>query len=318
MSIAILGAGAFGSALAISLAQDGRAVTLWGRNPDAMREIEQSRTIPRLPDATLPPSVAVVTDLERIDAETLLLAVPMQTLSQLLRRSDFPDAKHLVACCKGIDHTPGQVPTALIATHRPDATAAILTGPSFAADIAQGLPTALTLACADAATGKTLQQTLTTTNLRLYRSADPVGAELGGALKNVIAIACGLVMGAGFGASARAAAIARGFAEMQRLAQHLGAAPDTLTGLSGFGDLVLTCTSPQSRNFAFGAALGAGHLPASGTTVEGKATATAALALARKHNIDMPITAMVSAVCAGDMNVSDAMRHLIQRELKAE
>ena len=318
MSIAILGAGAFGSALAISLAQDGRAVTLWGRNPDAMREIEQGRTIPRLPDATLPPSVAVVTDLERIDAETLLLAVPMQTLSQLLKRSDFPDAKHLVACCKGIDLTTGQGPTALIATHRPDATAAILTGPSFAADIAQGLPTALTLACADAATGKTLQQTLTTTNLRLYRSADPVGAELGGALKNVIAIACGLVMGAGFGASARAAAIARGFAEMQRLAQHLGAAPDTLTGLSGFGDLVLTCTSPQSRNFAFGAALGAGHLPASGTTVEGKATATAALALARKHNIDMPITAMVSAVCAGEMNVSDAMRHLMQRELKAE
>lgn len=318
MSIAVLGAGAFGSALAISLAQDGREVTLWGRNADVMREMAQSRSVPRLPGAVLPETVRVVSDLSDFHAEALLLAVPMQTLSALLTRDDLPNAAHMVACCKGIDLETGRGPTALIADHQPQTTAAILTGPSFAADIAKGLPTALTLACTDPALGKTLQETLTTANLRLYRSTDPVGAELGGALKNVIAIACGLVIGGGFGVSARAAAIARGMAEMQRLAQSLGAEPETLAGLSGFGDLVLTCTSEQSRNFAFGAALGSGQPPSADTTVEGKATAIAALKLAKARDIDMPITAMVSAVCAGELDVPTAMRHLMQRDLKAE
>ena len=193
-----------------------------------------------------------------------------------------------------------------------------MTGPSFAADIAVGLPTALTLACADLEAGRSLQHLLTTQNLRIYRSTDTTGAELGGALKNVIAIACGLVIGAGLGVSARAALMARGFAEIQRLALALGADAETLTGLSGFGDLVLTCTSEKSRNFAFGADLGAGNQPKTGVTVEGRATATAALVLAKSHNIDMPITAMVSAVCDGVIDVPEAMRQLMQRELKAE
>ncbi len=318
MSIAVLGAGAFGSALAISLAQDGREVALWGRNPQVMQDMARTRLVPRLPDARLPDTVRVISDLGQINAQTLLLAVPMQTLTALLTRADMPKARHLVACCKGIDLETGRGPTALIADHQAQSTGAILTGPSFAADIAKGLPTALTIACTDPAIGKVLQDTLTTGNLRLYRSTDPVGAELGGALKNVIAIACGLVIGGGFGVSARAAAIARGMAEMQRLAQSLGAEPDTLAGLSGFGDLVLTCTSEQSRNFAFGAALGSGQPPSADTTVEGKATAIAALKLARARGIDMPITAMVSAVCAGELDVPTAMRHLMQRDLKAE
>ena len=318
MNVAVLGAGAFGNALAISLAAKGVHVQLWGRNPTTMENIRQTRAIPRLPDVKLPDTVEVVQELSSIDADTLLLAVPMQTLSELLTHQKFPEGRHLVACCKGIDLKTGMGPTALINQHHPDRIAAILTGPSFAADIARDLPTALTLACKNAKAGTELQSILTTDTLRLYTSLDPKGAELGGALKNVIAIACGMVMGAGLGASARAALIARGYAEMQRFAQALGAEPQTLTGLSGFGDLVLTCTSSQSRNFAFGAALGAGEAPRAGTTVEGRATAGAALALAQTHEIDMPITAMVSAVCDGAMDIPQAMRHLMQRDLKAE
>ena len=318
MNVAVLGAGAFGSALAISLAANGERVQLWGRNPKAMEHISQTREISRLPDVRLPATVDVLSELASINADTLLLAVPMQTLSQLLTRQDFPSGVHLVACCKGIDLKSGMGPTGLIRQHYPDRIAAILTGPSFAADIARGLPTALTLACSNADAGTELQSILTTETLRLYTSTDPKGAELGGALKNVVAIACGMVIGAGLGASARAALIARGYAEMQRFAQALGAEPQTLTGLSGFGDLVLTCTSSQSRNFAFGAALGAGEVPKAGTTVEGRATAGAALALAQTHQIDMPITAMVSAVCDGAIGVPQAMRRLMQRDLKAE
>ncbi len=318
MRITVLGAGAFGSALAISLALGGQRVALWGRNPDRMADIARSRTIPRLPDVALPDLVDVGPDLAAIRADILLLAVPMQTLAQLLQDPAFPHASYLVACCKGIDLATLQGPTALIAAHRPDAIPAILTGPSFAADIARGLPTALTLACRDAKAGQVLQTALTTEALRLYRSTDPLGAELGGALKNVIAIGCGLVMGAGLGASARAAMIARGFAEMQRLALRLGASPETLTGLSGFGDLVLTCTSPQSRNYAHGQALGAGQTPDPARTVEGIATAKAALALAAAHDMDMPITTMVSAVCEGTLDIPGALKFLMQRELKAE
>jgi glycerol-3-phosphate dehydrogenase (NAD(P)+) len=318
MSVAVLGAGAFGGALAISLAAKGARVQLWGRNPKAMEHISQTREIPRLPEVRLPTTVDVLPDLASVNANTLLLAVPMQTLSQLLTREDFPSGMHLVACCKGIDLKSGMGPTGLIRQHHPNRIAAILTGPSFATDIARGLPTALTLACSNADAGTKLQSILTTETLRLYTSTDPRGAELGGALKNVIAIACGMVMGAGLGASARAALIARGYSEMRRFAQVLGGEPQTLTGLSGFGDLVLTCTSAQSRNFAFGVALGAGDAPQAGATVEGRATASAALTLAQTHEIDMPIAAMVSAVCDGTINIPQAMRHLMQRDLKAE
>jgi glycerol-3-phosphate dehydrogenase (NAD(P)+) len=226
--------------------------------------------------------------------------------------------KRLVACCKGIELTTGVGPVTVIQQIIPSAAAAILTGPSFAADIARGLPTALTLACADDDVGALLQRGLTTPNLRLYRTTDTVGAELGGALKNVIAIASGAAIGAGLGESARAAVMTRGFAEMQRLATHLHADPNTLAGLSGFGDLTLTCTSTQSRNYRLGLSLGQSQAFDPNTTVEGAATARAVHALALKEGLDLPITTAVAGLLDGRLDVATAMRGLLSRPLKEE
>ena len=223
-----------------------------------------------------------------------------------------------MACCKGVDISSGLGPTGVILHHCPASKAAILTGPSFARDIAKGLPTALTLACADDAAGKSLQHTLSTEVLRLYRSTDVIGAEFGGALKNVIAIAAGVVMGAGLGESARAALMTRGFAEMQRLALHFGARAETLGGLSGLGDLVLTCTSAQSRNFRFGAAIGASQPYDPSQTVEGVATAQAVSNLAKKYDVEMPITAMVAALTQQKITTAKAISALMSRPLKQE
>ena len=226
--------------------------------------------------------------------------------------------KTLVACCKGIELKSGYGPVGVVSQTVHDATPAILTGPSFAADIARGLPTALTLACADETAGAALQATLTTPNLRLYRTADTTGAELGGALKNVIAIACGPAIGRGLGESARAALMTRGYAEMQRLAAHLKADPTTLSGLSGFGDLTLTCTSSQSRNYRLGLSLGEGTAFDPTTTVEGAATAQAVHALAQKNALDMPITAAVAGLLDNRLDVDSAVHALLTRPLKEE
>jgi glycerol-3-phosphate dehydrogenase (NAD(P)+) len=207
-------------------------------------------------------------------------------------------------------------PVALIEAHRPGAQAAMLTGPSFAADIARGLPTALTLATST--DGAALQDLLSTATLRLYRTDDVIGAELGGALKNVIAIAAGTVIGAGLGDSARAALMTRGYAEMVRLATALGARPETLAGLSGLGDLVLTCTSDQSRNFRYGRALGRGESFDPTVTVEGVATAEAVVRLAGSVGIDTPVTAMVNALALGRIALNDAIGQLMRRPLKQE
>lgn len=323
MSIAVLGAGGFGTALAMTLARAGREVTLWGRDPAqiaAMRTEGVNRRY--LPDAPLPKGLALSDDLDAATrAETLLLAVPAQKLPDLLAqmpsvRASEPQA--LVACCKGIDLGTGQGPVGTIHTHCPEATAAVLTGPSFAADIARGLPTALTLACADPEAGRALQHQLATPVLRLYLSRDTAGAELGGALKNVIAIACGAAIGAGLGDSARAAVMTRGFAEMQRLVPVFGGRPETLAGLSGFGDLALTCTSELSRNYRYGLALGQGRAFDSGITVEGAATAHAVRDLAQKHGLDLPISAMVSALVRGKLSPEAAMQTLLARPLKEE
>ncbi|RDW12486.1 NAD(P)H-dependent glycerol-3-phosphate dehydrogenase, partial [Paracoccus thiocyanatus] len=209
-------------------------------------------------------------------------------------------------------------PSALIAAASPQARVAVLTGPSFAADIARGLPTALTLACADAGTAEALQRQLSTATLRLYRSTDVTGAELGGALKNIIAIAAGAAIGAGYGDSARASIVTRGFAEMLRLATALGARPETLPGLSGLGDLVLTCTSEQSRNFRYGLALGSGRDFAPGTTVEGAATARAVTALAERLGIEMPISNLVAGLAQGSIAMEHALDFLLNRPLKEE
>ncbi len=317
MSVSVLGAGAFGTALAISLTQNG-PVTLWARNIGDMARTRENTA--RLPGCPLPDAIRVTDDLGiACQAETLLMAVPMQKLREVLTTYATQLAgKRLVACCKGIELTTGVGPVTVIQQIIPSAAAAILTGPSFAADIARGLPTALTLACGDDDVGALLQRALTTPNLRLYRTTDTVGAELGGALKNVIAIASGAAIGAGLGESARAAVMTRGFAEMQRLATHLHADPNTLAGLSGFGDLTLTCTSTQSRNYRLGLSLGQSQAFDPNTTVEGAATAQAVHALALKEGLDLPITTAVAGLLDGRLDVATAMRGLLSRPLKEE
>ncbi|NUH66972.1 NAD(P)-dependent glycerol-3-phosphate dehydrogenase [Sulfitobacter sp. S0837] len=317
MSISVLGAGAFGTALAISLARK-EPVTLWARQLGDMDLTRENSK--RLPGCAFPDDLAVTDDFaQAAQADILLLAVPMQKLRDLLTaQADNLAGKHLVACCKGIELRSGCGPVTIIEQTIPNATAAILTGPSFAADIARGLPTALTLACADASAGADLQKALTTENIRLYRTTDTIGAELGGALKNVIAIASGAAIGAGLGESARAAVMTRGYAEMQRLAAHLQAEPTTLAGLSGFGDLTLTCTSEQSRNYRLGQSLGAGHAFDADTTVEGAATARAVDALARDASLDMPITRAVAALLDNELDVATALKSLLTRPLKEE
>ncbi|MGR3821153.1 MAG: NAD(P)H-dependent glycerol-3-phosphate dehydrogenase [Salipiger marinus] len=318
--IGILGAGAFGTALAVALAREGTPVTLWGRDPGAMAQLATTRLSPHLPGVDLPCGIAVTPDLaQAAQHRTLLLAVPMQSLSDLLGALDAPlEGARLVACCKGIDLATGTGPSKVITRAKPQALPAVLTGPSFAADIARGLPTALTLACADAQAGHDLQHQLSTRSLRLYRTTDVTGAELGGALKNVIAIACGACIGAGLGDSARAALMTRGFAEMTRLAAHFGARPETLAGLSGLGDLALTCTSDLSRNYRFGQALGQGQAFDPRVTVEGAATARAVTQLAAREGLSMPISAVVAALAAGEATVSEALDELLSRPLKEE
>jgi len=319
MSISIMGAGAFGTSLAISLGLADKTVTLWARDADAAQIMQNTReNKARLPGVTLPESVSVTSQLNDLNDDIILLAVPMQKLRDALTDASDLHRKTLVACCKGIELTTGDGPIELIQSIAPNAQAAILTGPSFAADIAKGLPTALTLACADETAQKELQTQLMTPNLRIYRTADITGAALGGALKNVMAIACGAAMGAGLGESARASLITRGFAEMNRMARAMGAQAETLAGLSGFGDLILTCTSEQSRNYRFGLSLGRGERFDPSITVEGAATARATLARAETLKIDMPITQAVVALLDQKLNVREAVTQLLARPPKEE
>ncbi|OBY25874.1 NAD(P)H-dependent glycerol-3-phosphate dehydrogenase [Leisingera sp. JC1] len=320
MSISVLGSGAFGTALAISLAGNG-PVTLWARNPVKAQAMQDSRRNgTRLPGVALPEDLSVTADFaEACKSEVLLLAVPMQTLRGVLEAyKDHLAGKTLVACCKGIELETGLGPVAVIRELLPDAQAALLTGPSFAADIARGLPTALTLACGDAELGKDLQEQLTTANLRLYRTTDTIGAEIGGALKNVMAIACGAVIGAGLGDSARAALMTRGYAEMQRMALASGAQPETLAGLSGFGDLALTCTSDLSRNYRLGLSIGRSEDFDPSITVEGAATARAVAEQAQRMALDMPVTLTVTNLVDQRLTISEAAAHLLKRPLKEE
>jgi glycerol-3-phosphate dehydrogenase (NAD(P)+) len=311
MKIAILGSGAFGAALAAALGREG-PVVLWGRG-------QAGREIRRLPGLVLPGSVTVTADLaETDDADLLLLSVPMQALGRFVADHGARLASRpLVACCKGVDLTTGLGPVEILDTLGGPAPA-VLTGPSFAADIAIGLPTALTLACRDDALGAHLQARLSTPVLRLYRTPDVIGAELGGALKNVMAIAAGVVIGAGLGDSARAALMTRGYAEMLRFALARGARAETLAGLSGFGDLVLTCTSAQSRNFSFGLSLGRGESFDPATTVEGAATARAVAEIGRTQALDLPVSTAVAALVDGRITVTEAIQSLLSRPLKQE
>lgn len=312
--IAVVGAGAFGTALAVVQSRAGRRVALWGR--DAARLAATRETL-RLPGVALPSGIDVTSDLRALaGAEATLLALPAQATGPFLAEhaGRLPDAP-LVLCAKGLDAGTLRLQSQIaIAANRP---LAALTGPGFAGEIARGLPTALTLACSEPPLGRRLQALLATPRLRLYVTEDITGAQLGGALKNVVAIACGMADGAGLGHSARAALMTRGFAEMLRLAAALDARPETLAGLSGLGDLSLTCNSPQSRNFALGRALGAGE-PSPGGTVEGVATARAACQLGRRLGVELPIAAAVADVLDGAATLEGAIEALLSRPLKEE
>lgn len=317
--IGVMGAGAFGTALAIALAKAGNPVTLWCRTATQADRMNAARVNDAyLPGAGFPESLVVTSQTEALgNCHTILVAVPLQQL-----RSALADFSHvtmpLVACCKGLEVSTGLGATGIMAEMRPGGHHAILTGPSFGADIAIGRPTALTLACTDAGVGRMLQEQLTTPTLRLYRTTDTIGAELGGALKNVIAIACGAVIGAGLGDSARAATMTRGFAEMQRIGAVFGADTDTLAGLSGLGDLALTCTSDLSRNYRLGLSLGRDEPFDAAITVEGAATARALMEIAKQRSLDVPITQIVTRLLDGSTTIADAIETLMTRPLKEE
>ncbi|MEP2029356.1 MAG: NAD(P)H-dependent glycerol-3-phosphate dehydrogenase [Paracoccaceae bacterium] len=320
MTISVIGSGAFGTALAISLARKG-PVFLWARNAKHAIEMKSAHeNTRRLPGAAFPDLIHVTADIAAaLDNDVILLAVPLQQLRNVLKTCGKALAgKMLVACCKGIELNTGKGPVQIIQEEITTAQGAILTGPSFAHDIAKGLPTALTLACADAWAGKALQKMLTTPNIRIYRTTDTIGAELGGALKNVVAIACGATIGAGLGDSARAALMTRGYAEMQRMAHSLGADPNTLSGLSGFGDLALTCSSEQSRNYQLGLSLGRQIAFDPSITVEGAATARAVIEQSKILKIELPITDMVVQLLDQKILIQDAMASLLARPLKEE
>lgn len=319
--IGVIGAGAFGTALAIAQARAGHRVTLWARDPAQAAAMTSTRqNAARLPGVDLPDEVAVTADFDMATqgAQVLLLAVPTQALRGLVQEhAALLKGRLLVACSKGVERGSGLLPTQVIESVLPDARTAVLTGPSFAADVAAGKPTALTLA-SQMPNAAALQEQLATPALRLYLSDDVPGAQLGGALKNVIAIAAGITIGAGLGESARAALMTRGFAEIVRLAETRGADPATLWGLSGFGDMVLTCTSEKSRNYRHGLALGSGQSPDEGQTVEGVMTAHA-IVEATLHADDMlPVSAMVSAFLRSQVSLKDAVSLLLSRPLRHE
>lgn len=320
--VTILGAGAFGTALAMVMAANGRDTRLWGRPGSAMADVIAQRENARhLPGLRFPAELQVSDTLSSVldrqkDAAVILLAVPAQSLRRLLlEHRDSLRGALLVACCKGVERGTGLLPADVIDDVIPGARSAVLTGPSFAADIASGKPTALTLATRDPE-GEALQELLATPSLRLYLNDDPVGAQLGGALKNVIAIGAGIAIGADLGESARSALMTRGFAEMVRFAESQGAARETLFGLSGFGDLVLTCTSSLSRNMRHGLAIGSGQVAEGAVTVEGVMTAHALAEMTSQA--DLPVTHMVSALLKGHMSLSEAVAALMLRPLRHE
>ncbi len=319
--IVVLGAGAFGTALAISFATTGRPVLLWARDAAQVGQMSSDRRNARyLPQAIFPPSLTPISDLADMPDDALqLLAVPAQvTRDFIAAHSDALTDAPLILTGKGIDLKRTALQSELVAEIDPARRIAVLSGPGFAAEIARGLPTALSLACADDVLGVQLQDRLRTPTLRLYRTTDVTGVQLGGALKNVIALACGMSDGSGLGDSARAALMTRGFAEITRLGQAMGARLETLTGLSGLGDLALTCAPGHSRNYAAGRDLGRQGGIAAGTTVEGVATAHAALDLAAKHKVEMPIAAAVAQVLDGQLSIGDVMARLLSRPQRAE
>ena len=327
MTVAILGGGSWGTALAIHLAKNAGAVRLWAREPEVVEGIGARRRSPwYLPDLDIPASVAATTDAaEAVDGASLVVvAVPSEFFAATLKNAGLlPDAAPIVTATKGFEPERHVRMSEVVSEQFPRARVAALSGPTFAREVALGRPTAAVIASRDDALAATLQRTLGSREFRLYANRDVVGVETGGALKNVMAIATGLVDGLGLGENARAALITRGLAEMTRLAVALGAAPATLSGLAGLGDLVLTCTGSLSRNRQLGIALTRGETVAAveretRMVAEGVRTVTSALALARRHTVSMPICEEVGAVLFEGKAPADALASLLGRPLRRE
>jgi len=323
----IIGGGAWGTALAQVLRRAGRDVLLWAREAEVVAAINDSHINPLfLPGVALDPSIRATADIaEAARADALLLVVPAQhlrTIGAQLAASLRPRTP-VVICAKGIEETSGALMSEVLAGVLPQTALAILSGPTFAIEVAKGLPTAVTLAMDDDTLGQALIAAIGTREFRPYLSDDVAGAQIGGAVKNVLAIACGIVMGRGFGDNARAALITRGLAEMVRLAIAKGGKAETLMGLSGLGDLTLTCCSTQSRNHSLGIALGRGealdhYLSGRRSVAEGVSSAAAAAALATKLGIDMPIVAGVDAILHRGAAIDQVIEALLTRPFKAE
>ncbi|GBR69697.1 NAD(P)H-dependent glycerol-3-phosphate dehydrogenase [Gluconobacter kanchanaburiensis] len=310
--ITVIGAGAWGTALACAMAATGADVTLWMRNPVP----PATRTLPRLPDVILPDTITITGDFPRT-ADVVLLVTPVQTARDVSTRLQtvLDPTVPVVTCCKGLEQATSLLPLDVLAQTMPNRPTGVLSGPNFAIEIAKGLPAAATLACADIALAQALTALLNTSSFRLYASDDAAGVQLAGAAKNVIAIGAGITIGAGLGENARAALITRAVAEIGRLAEATGGRASTLAGLAGMGDLILTCTSRGSRNYSVGLELGEGRsladILASRTTVaEGVLTAPAMLALARRHNVRVPIIETVTRLLNEGVSIEEA-RHLL-------
>ena len=317
--VAVIGAGAWGTALALQAARAGATVTLWARDPERATAMRAGRVNPRLPGVTLPASISITAHLPR--AALTLLVVPLQHMRAVA--AGVPGAGPLVVCAKGVEAGSLKLPLEVLAEMSPLRSAAVLTGPNFAREVALGLPAASVVAATDAGLRAAVIAALGTANFRLYGNDDPIGAQLGGAAKNVVAIAAGVVVGAGLGENARAALVTRGLAEISRLAVALGGRAETVAGLSGLGDVLLTCTGNASRNFTLGMELGRGRALAAvlaerSAVTEGVLTAPALAARADRHGVSLPIIATMAAVMRGDLDVTAAVGALLGRPTRDE
>ena len=319
--VAVVGAGAWGTALAGVAARAGRDVVLCARSPIVAAEIAATRANPRLPGSKLDANVRVTDDIKLAAmAEVILIATPAQNLRAAVTALSphLASATPVVACAKGIERGTHKFMTEVIAEAAPDARPAILSGPSFAEDVARGLPTAVTLAAKDVGLASDLVQALGSATFRPYHTTDVRGVEIGGAAKNVLAIAVGIAAGKNLGASAQAALTTRGFSELARFGRAFGARAETLVGLSGLGDLILTCSTAQSRNFALGLALGRGEPKPAGKLAEGEFTAPVLVELAAAEGVDMPVSNAVADILRGASTIDDAIESLLTRPFKAE
>ena len=321
--IAVLGGGAWGTALALTALRAGHSTRLWARDTQTVDAINQRGENPHyLPGIELDTGLVATSDIDvALEGPNCVLAVvPAQAMRALLAGLEGRLAAGipLVLCAKGIERGTGKLLSQIASELLPETPIAALSGPSFATDVARGLPTAVTIAANDEALADELAALIATAAFRCYSSSDLVGVEVGGALKNVLAIAAGAVSGAGLGASAQAAMVTRGFVELRRLGIELGARPETLMGLSGLGDLVLTCGSAQSRNFAYGVALGRGDGVKGLALAEGAATADIAAEIAREKGVEAPIIDAVARILAGEITITEAVAELMARPLRRE